>query len=112
MFARTFILKRFLRCAYGTEPFLEYCQSRRITFGQQAGAPMGEQDLPRWAAALARLSAPERARVQLELSQVNELSHPETVSLLLDAVPLNRLPPDLIAADTALALWFFLHHPD
>jgi hypothetical protein len=112
LFTRTFHPRRFLRLVYGTEPFAEYCQSRKIPFEQIVGFPMHEDDWRRWQEVLQALPESEQARVELELAQVNELARRETIALLLEATRERGLPPDSIPGETALALWFFLHHSD
>src|SRR5947209_882568 len=37
MFARSFHPRQFLRAAFGTEPFVDYCQRRGIAFEQVLG---------------------------------------------------------------------------
>jgi hypothetical protein len=111
MFTRTFQPRQFLRQVYGTEPFSEYVRRRNIHLEQVVGFPMKDADFGRWQAALRVLPEPEQARIELELAQVNELANADAAALLLAAAEKQGLPADTIPAETALALWFFLHHP-
>ncbi len=113
MFARPFHPGRFLRSVHGTEPFIAFCRDRSIPFAQDPGIPPRPGDVERWTRALAQLPSPQQARVELELSQVNELSGRDGVRHLLEAAEEGiGLPPEGIPDGAPLALWFFLHHPD
>lgn len=112
MFTRTFAPPQFLRHAYGTEPFVQYCQSRHLPFEQIVGFPMKDEDYYRWQSVLRKLPDAEQARVELELAQVNELADAEAAARLVEAAHASNLPSDSVPGQTALAMWFFLHHPD
>jgi hypothetical protein len=112
MFTRTFHPGRFLRCAYGSEPFADYCRSRGIAFDQATPAALGAGDFTGWVAALSRLPPAEQARVELELSRVYELSTREAVDHLVQAAGAGHLPPDHVPGGVPLALWYFVHRPD
>ena len=112
MFARTFIPWQLLRHVYGTEPFVQYCQSRSLAFEQRPGLAMERDDFARWQAVLKGLPEAEQAKVELELAQVNEMAHMDTVAQLLAAARERGLPSDLVPGETALALWFLLHYPE
>jgi len=111
MFTRTLDPRRLLRSVYGTEPFVAYCESRNVLLEQVVGFPMHDEDFRRWQDALRRLPEAEQARVELEMAQVHALANPEALALLLSAAESRGLPPEAIPDGAALALWFFLHHP-
>jgi hypothetical protein len=112
MFTRSFHPRPFLRSVYGTAPFVEYCALRGIAFRQSLGAPMTDRDFLHWQVALLCRPETEQARVELELSQVNDLAHAAPLALLLDAVQGWGVPPAFLPGGPPLALHFFLHHPD
>src|ERR1700722_5779666 len=94
MFARTFIPWQLLRHVYGTEPFVQYCQSRSLAFEQRPGLAMERDDFSRWQAVLKGLPEAEQAKVELELAQVNEMAHADAVAQLLAAASERGLPSD------------------
>src|SRR5437764_11699443 len=94
MFTFTFHPRPFLRRLYGTQAFLEYCDSRNIPFPQRAGATMSDADFHKWVQALGQLDEPEQARVNLELGQVHEMARPDAADLLLTALRPRALPPE------------------
>jgi len=112
MFTSTFNPRQFLRFVYGTEPFVEYCQSRQLPFEQVVGFPMHDEDYRHWQEVLQALPQAEQARVELDLAQVNELAQPDVIARLIEAGRERGLAPDSIPGETALALWFFLRHGD
>jgi hypothetical protein len=112
MFTRRFDPRQFLRLVQGTEPFIDYCRARGITFDQRPGWPMHEEDYGRWLAAVRGLPEGGQATVEVELAQVNELAHSAGIGLLVAALQGSGLPPDDIPGDAALSLWFLLHHSD
>lgn len=112
MLTRTFNLRHFLRAAYGSEPFAEYCEKRHLPFTQIAGFPMQENDYHRWQTALASLPAAQQMRIELELAQVDEMANPDALRPLLDVMDGRQPPTDGVPGDIPLALWFFLRHPD
>lgn len=112
MFTRTFHPDRFLRSVYGTEPFAAYCARRGLPFEQTLSQPLQKEDARRWTAVLAQLSHEEHARVELELTKVNEMAARDALAHLLEAAGEDALPPDAIPGGAPLALWFFLHHAD
>jgi hypothetical protein len=103
MFARTFHSGRFVRRLAGTEPFGDYCQ--RAEFPEPPTAAT-------WADALTQLPADAQARIEMELGQVNELSGRDGNAHLLAAAGADAIPPPDVPAGPAVALWYFLHHPD
>jgi hypothetical protein len=112
MFVRNFHLDRFLGSIYGTEPFVEYCGQRNIAFEHPAPGPlMHEEDYRRWLSALAQLTSEQQIQVELDLAKVNEMGDRDAVAQLITAAEGKDLPSDLIPGDSAVALWFFLHHP-
>jgi hypothetical protein len=112
MFTRSFRPHCLFRHLFGTETFVEYCRSRAIPFEHVLGTTMRDGDYERWQTAAATLPESAQARVELELQQVNEMAYPEAVEHLLAAARERGPPPDAIPGTAALALWFFLHHPD
>jgi hypothetical protein len=110
MCPKAFQLRRFLRAAYGTEPFIEYCARRQLAFEQVLGFPMHDEDTQRWQLALASLPEPEQAKVELELAQVQALAHPAALALLVAAAQKQGPPPESVPDGIPLALWCFLHH--
>jgi hypothetical protein len=101
--------RQFLSSLIGTTPFLEYCEKRGIALEQGA---MASGDVGRWRAALRRLPEAMQARVELELAQVAELSHPSALRLLSEAAAGREVAPDLVPGNAPLALWFLLRHQD
>lgn len=99
---------RFLRFVYGTKPFVEYCQERRIPFAQEPDGLPTLVDLQRWAEALARLSPEEQLRVEMDLARVHALVQPDAIRLIVEAVD-GRVPADQVGGGAPLALWFYLH---
>ncbi|MBI1813294.1 hypothetical protein HY285_05425 [Candidatus Peregrinibacteria bacterium] len=112
MFKRNFYHDRFLQNVYGSEPFIEYCKSREISFTQTKNAAAKVEDLKRWEQARSKLSGKKQADIELELSQVNELANRDSIYHLIDVCVQRDLPSDLIAGEAAQALWFLLHQPD
>ncbi len=112
MFTRTFHPDRFLRSVYGTQPFVDYCERRGLPFAQTLAKPLETEDARRWMATLAELPHDEHARVELELTKVNEMATHEALAHLLEAVEGEILPPDSLPGGAPLALWFFLNEPD
>src|SRR5437868_7003076 len=111
MFVRSFRPHRFLQSVYGTTPFFDYCQQRLIPFAQVPGQGLRNDDVRRWTDALQQLTAGRQLHVELELATVNELSAPESVAHLLEAIQGRELPPDSIPGGAPLALWVFLRYP-
>jgi hypothetical protein len=109
MFAREFHPHRFLRAAHGTEPFRAYCRLRGIPLDEAKNTR--QADVNRWSSAIATLPPDAKARIELELAQVNELAGGDGISHLLDAAVGGELPGDDIPGGPALALWFFLRRP-
>lgn len=109
MFTRAFHPDRFLRSVFATEPFAEYCQRRRIQFAHGTDRSPSAADARRWLAAIARLSPRTRARVELELATIDEMSGREAVTHLFEVAEPGTLPPDTVPGGAPVALWFFLH---
>ena len=112
MFKRNFYHDRFLQNVYGSEPFIEYCESRGISFKQTKNVEPSVEDQKRWRESLTKLSEQQQADVELEWSQVNELANRESIYHLIDVCAQRDLPSDLVAGEAAQALWFLLHQPD
>lgn len=112
MFTRTFHPDRFLRSVYGTQPFADYCARRGLPFEQTLSAPLQASDARRWTAVLAQLSHDEHARVELELTKVNEMAGRDALAHLLEAAGGEALPPDSVPGGAPLALWYFLHQAE
>jgi len=112
MFVRNFHPDRFVRSVYGTDPFREYCGQRNILVDPALLAPMREEEYRLWLTALAQLSSDQQVQVELDLTKVNEMGDRDAVAHLLKAAEGKELPSDLVPGDAAVALWFFLHHPD
>jgi len=112
MFVRNFFPDRFVRSIYGTEPFREYCGLRNIVLEPGALTPMQDGQYRQWMAALGELPGDQQVQVELDLAKVNEMGDRDAVAHLLTAAEGRELPSDLIPGDAAVALWFFLHHPD
>src|SRR5207253_3021958 len=100
MFTRAFEPRRFLRSVYGTEPFVDYCRSRNLAFRQIVGFAMRDDEYGRWQEVLRALPESEQARVELELSQVNEVAHPAALAALVEAAQGREPPPDSIPGET------------
>jgi hypothetical protein len=101
--------RQFLSSLSGTAPLLEYCEKRGIALESQGTA---SGDVGRWRAALRQLPEAEQARIELELAQVAELSHPSALRLLCEAAAGREIAPDVVPGNAPLALWFFLRHAD
>jgi hypothetical protein len=112
MFAHPFLPEQFLRSVYGTEPFVDYCRQRGISFEHEMGLPLSEDGLERWMSALAELSREEHAGVELDLAKVHELAGREATAHLLQAAEPEHLPPAGVPDGAPVALWFLLHRPD
>jgi hypothetical protein len=110
MFSRPFDPSGFLRSVHSTEPFLDYCRERNVSFLQTPLASQTE-DPCRWAAALAQLPPDQRARVELELAAVHAMAGTEAVAHLVETAGPGHLPPESVPGGAPLALWFSLHHP-
>lgn len=111
MFTRTFNPKQFLRSVFGTESFADYCHSRGIVFEQVLGFAMREEDYMCWQEAMRGLPESMRTQVEREFAQVNEMANHYAITRLTEATRDHGPPPDDIPRETALALWYFLHHP-
>ena len=111
MFVRDFCSSCFLQNLLGTQPFMDYCDQRGIAFAQEPLALMRREDLQRWIEALAQLTPEQQARIELELATISEMASNGAVVHLLAAGEGRDLPVDSVPGNTALALWFFLHHP-
>jgi hypothetical protein len=98
--------RQLLPSLMGTAPFLEYCEWRGIVLEKEA---MATANVGRWQEAVRDLPEAVQARVELELAQVAELSHPPAVELLCAAAAGREIAPDLVPGEAPLALWFFLH---
>jgi hypothetical protein len=111
MFRSTFLLDHFLQAVSGSDPFVDYCHSRAIPFAPMPGAMIGDAEVRRWQDALGTLPAEERATINLELAQVNDLAHRGAIRHLVDACAGRGLPGALVAGEEAQALWFLVHQP-
>lgn len=100
-----------LRAAGHTAAFAAYCQARGVPFRHPAGSLFSPADFGRWARALASLPPGQRARVELELVQVEEMAEPGPAAHLREALPAGEQPPDDVPAGAPLVLWILLTHP-
>ncbi|HYH66806.1 MAG TPA: hypothetical protein VD866_19085 [Urbifossiella sp.] len=108
MFTREFSPARFLSCVARTTTFRDFCRTRRVPYDSTVDGT----DDRRWAAALASLPPEARARIELELAMVTELSGDDGTAHLLAAAAGGPLPPDDVPGGAGVALWFLLHRPD
>lgn len=58
------------------------------------------------------LTDAKRAHVEWDLAQVSEMADRAAVALLIEAAHERGALPEPLPDDAAVALWFFLHHPD
>lgn len=112
MFVRNFCSSCFLENVLGTEPLAEYCAQRGIPFTRELSAAPRAEGLRRWKAALDQLTREKQAQVELELAKVRDLAEHGAIAQLLAALNGQGAPTAAIAGNSALALWFFLRHPD
>src|SRR5262249_22959965 len=82
-----------------------------IDLPQAPAGAMQREDLQRWVEALARLPPDAQAAVELELATVNDMADHASVAQLLAGAQ-GEPPHDGVTGDAAVALHFFLHHPD
>lgn len=112
MFLRNFHPDQFLRKVAGTEPFRDYCGQRGILWETPSAHMPPEETYRRSLAALAKLPHDKQVQVEADLAKVNELGDRDAIALLLKAAEGKELPSDLIPSDAAVALYFFMRHPD
>lgn len=112
MHTRSFRPAHVLKGAIGTQVLAEYCHTRAIPYHPPSEKRTDPENVSHWLAALNRLPTSHRTRIEWELTQVEEMAHPDAISHLREVAIGLRPPPEHVPTGAALALWYLVHHPE